>query len=157
MSWRNAPSRRQIRNHLAFLAGETKMEAPKSGAERKGGPQPEGKVNKAIIQAGRLYGAKLYRNRRGMLPLPNGGMLPFGLGPAGFPDEVGYLSIRITPDMVGKTVAVFMGVEAKTDTGTVASHQEGALDELRRDGAIAGVARNAEDVLAIIKDWERTK
>jgi hypothetical protein len=142
---------------LGFLGGETTMEAPTSPKPRKGGPQPEGKVNDAIIKAGRLFGSILYRNRRGMLPLPRGGMLPFGLGPAGFTDEIGYTPIKITEEMVGRTVAVFPAIEAKTDTVTVASHQQSVIDELKAHGCIAGVATCGEDVRSIIQSWERNR
>ena len=152
MTWRNSPSRRQIRNALEFMAGGTKMEAPK---ERRGGPQPEGKVNKAIAEAARLFGVIAWRNRRGMLPLPNGGMLPFGVGPHGASDFLGYTPITITADMVGKTVAVFTALESKTDTGVIAPHQQAFLDEVRECGGIAGVCRSGEDVRAAVREWER--
>lgn len=166
MVWRNSPSRRAIATNMLGLdalsgnqtAVEKLQDMQQTGltTQRKTPrKQAESKVNDAIIKAGRVYGAKLYRNRRGMLPLPNGGMLPFGLGPAGFPDEIGYMPVRITADMVGKTVAVFCGIEAKTEDGVLAGHQKSVLDELRRDGCVAGVATSADDVLAIIKDWER--
>lgn len=146
------PSKRAVRNHLEFLAGGTAME---QAPVRKRGPQPEGAINKAIIQAARLRGATLYRNRRGMLPLPNGGMLPFGLGPAGYPDNVGYLPITITPGMVGRKVAIFCAIEAKTDTGVLAEHQARVIEELRDAGAIAGVATSATDTDELIRRWER--
>lgn len=130
------------------------MEAPK---ERRGGPQPEGKVNKAIAEAARLFGVIAWRNRRGMLPLPNGGMLPFGVGPHGASDFLGYTPITITADMVGKTVAVFTALESKTDTGVVAPHQQAFLDEVRERGGIAGVCRSGEDVRAVVREWEGRK
>lgn len=151
MAWRNSPSRRQIRNHLAFLAGKTEMEPAK---ERRGGPQPEGKVNKAIAEAARLFGVIAWRNRRGMLPLSNGGMLPFGVGPHGASDFMGYTPIKITEQMVGRTVAVATFLESKTDTGVVAPHQQAFIDEVRAHGAIAGVCRSGEDVRAVVREWE---
>lgn len=36
-----------------------------------------------------------------------------GMGVHGVPDRIGCVPIEITPDMVGKTIGVFVGVEAK--------------------------------------------
>ena len=159
MTWRNAPSRRAILNQLAFMKGETTMPhtetAAQTTARKTPRKQAESKVNDAIIKAGRLFGSILFRNRRGMARLEGGGMFPYGLGPNGFPDNVGYTPIRITDEMVGRTVAVFTAFEAKTETGKVASHQQEVIDELKARGCIAGVATNAEDVRAIIQAWER--
>lgn len=130
------------------------MEKPK---ERKGGPQPEGKVNKAIAEATRLFGVIAWRNRRGMLPLPNGGMLPFGVGPHGASDFIGYTPVRITADMVGRQIAVATFIESKTDTGSVQPHQQAFLDEVKAHGAIAGVARCGEDVRTLVQEWERRR
>lgn len=154
MTWRNSPSRRQIRNHLAFLAGKTEMEAPKTNNRGGSGPQPEGKVNLAISKAARLFGVIAWRNRRGMLPLPNGGMLPFGVGPHGTPDFLGYTPVKITQAMVGRQVAIFTALESKTDSGVVQPHQQAMIDELKAHGAIAGVCRSGEDVRALVQEWE---
>jgi hypothetical protein len=147
------PTRRQLQAQDAFASGDlTKMPAYKPPrAPRK---QAESKVNDAIIKAGRYFGSVLFRNRRGMVRLPNGGMFPYGLGHNGYPDNVGYTPVRITADMVGRQVAVFTAIEAKTATGTVASHQQACIDELKAHGCIAGVAVCGEDVRGIIKEWE---
>ncbi len=79
--------------------------------------------------------------------------MPFGLGPAGYPDEVGYLKVRITQAMVGKTLPIYMLVEDKTDTGVVAPHQQRCIDEARADNCIALVARNAQDCETGVLVW----
>lgn len=43
--------------------------------------------------------------------------------PKGYPDLSGWTSIEITPDMVGKKLAVFTGVEVKT-TGRLTREQK---------------------------------
>lgn len=166
MTWRTAPSRQRLK---AFAAGMDYMSngnnqaletlqtmQSKLSTERKTPrKQAESKINDAIIKAGRLFGAILYRNRRGMYRREGGGMFPYGLGSNGFPDNAGYTPIKITESMVGKTVAVFTAIEAKTDTGRVAPHQQACIDELKAHGCIAGVATSGEDVRAIIKEWEK--
>ena len=50
----------------------------------------------------------MYRNSRGAVKLPNGGMLTYGVGPNGGSDWLGYQSVLVTEDMVGRTIAVFV-------------------------------------------------
>lgn len=163
MTWRNVPSRRQILNRLAFMAGETTMphtESPQQALlatdKKKPRKQAESKVNDAIIKAGRLFGSILFRNRRGMARLEDGGMFPYGLGPNGFPDNCGYTPMKITESMIGKTVAIFTAIEAKTESGVLAPHQAAVIQELKERGCIAGVATKADDVRTIIQEWGRS-
>ena len=165
MTWRTSPSRQRLKAHAAgmdFMANKNPqaletlktMQAKQTTRSKTPRKQAESKVNDAIIKAGRLFGAVLFRNRRGMVRLEGGGMFPYGLGSNGFPDNAGYTPIKITPEMVGKTVAVFTAIEAKTDTGRVAPHQQACIDELKAHGCIAGVATSGEDVRGIIREWE---
>jgi len=122
---------------------------------RKTGTQKETAYDKANADTARaLYGAVLYRNRRGMVQLPGGGMFPYGLGPNGFGDRVGYTPIKITAEHVGRTVAVFTMIEAKTKDGVVSSDQITRIEEVKDAGGIAGVARCPDDVVAIYNGWK---
>ena len=144
----NRPSRRAVRNQLEFMAGGSVMEQ-----SVKRGKQAESAIGEANRQWARLKGGVLYRNRRGLLPLPNGGMLPIGLGPKGFPDECGYLPVRITASMVNKVLPVACFIEDKTDSGVVASHQLSVIEQLRDDNCIAGVSRSPGDCEALDLAW----
>lgn len=68
----------------------------------------------------------------------------YGLG-TGSPDLVGWRSIVITPDMVGKRVAVFVGLEVKGPRGRVTFDQQNWQSILRRNGAITAIVRNVEE------------
>lgn len=87
--------------------------------------------------------------------LPDGSVLirnprPFDAGPpAGFPDTFGVTATEITPDMVGQVVGVAHFIEYKTATGRVSPLQQRFLDAMRRLGARAGVARTADQAVAI--------
>jgi len=72
--------------------------------------------------------------------------------PPGFPDLVGFKTVTITPDMVGKTIAVFTGLEIKTKTGRVRSDQTTMLQHLIHAGARAGIVRSSVDVDEILKE-----
>ena len=55
-------------------------------------------------------------------------------------DLIGYRQVKITPEMVGRTVAVFTSVEVKTDRGRPSEAQVRWLEHLQSAGAIAIIA-----------------
>lgn len=76
---------------------------------------------------------------------------PFNTGlPPGFADLFGLVSVEITPDMVGKKVAIFTALEVKTSTGRASSRQTDFLQAVANNGGRAGVVRSAADALAVI-------
>jgi hypothetical protein len=60
---------------------------------------------------------------------------PLHAAPKGWPDLCGWESVKITPDMVGKKVAVFVFEEVKM-TGRLTKEQEGFGRLLERMGGI---------------------
>lgn len=145
------PSKRSIRNALAFMGGATTMEAG-----RKRGPQQEGNTNKEVAKwASGRNTLVLGRNKR-RLATPVGYHQPIMLGwlVDGSADWIGWESVVITPDMLNKRIAVFVGLEAKRKSGGVTSkQQEEFLDRLRDDGGIVGVVRCFEDCEAARTRW----
>ncbi len=95
----------------------------------------------------------LHRNHVGRVQDSHKRWHSFGLG-KGSPDLVGYTKITITPDMVGKQVAVFTGIEVKTSKGVVADHQVDFIDNLVYGGAIAGVARSCKDAYDLVMRYK---
>lgn len=94
---------------------------------------------------------RLFRNTVGQVRLSNGQYIKYGLG-RGTPDFIGWKKIQVTPDMVGKTVAVFVGLEVKRPGETPETHQQEFLDTLQQNGGIAGWADNpgtAMDILGL--------
>lgn len=87
--------------------------------------------------------------------LPDGSLLirnprPFDTGvPAGFSDTFGVSSQIITHDMVGDTVGIAHFIEYKTATGKPSAKQTAFIQAMRRLGARAGVARSADEAVAI--------
>lgn len=98
---------------------------------------------------------RLWRNNVGMLFDRNGRPVAFGLGSwggevvSGPSDAIGHHTITITPDMVGRQVAVFVAIEAK-DLGKVMPAQRAFLLAVHRAGGIAGVARSVDDARRIL-------
>lgn len=80
---------------------------------------------------------------------------PFSTGlPAGFHDVFGFVPTVITPDMVGKTVAVFTSVECKSSKGKAREAQERFADAVRRAGGRTGFARDIETAIRIVRGQE---
>lgn len=70
---------------------------------------------------------------------------------SGFSDLVGFTMVEITPDMVGKKVAVFTAIETKTTTNGATADQRQFIDMVLRSGGKAGVARSTADAQKIIE------
>ena len=70
--------------------------------------------------------------------------------PIGFPDLFGFRTVEITPDMVGKKLAVFAFIEVKKPRGRTSRAQEKMHAFLRDAGALGGVARSAEEALRLL-------
>lgn len=106
----------------------------------------------------------LFRNNVGngyvgkfLVKLPNGDAvlrdwrrIQFGLCP-GSADLIGWRSLTITPDMVGKTIAQLVAVEVKTEDGSPNKTQREFLTVVRNAGGIACIARSVEDVLSVLR------
>lgn len=78
----------------------------------------------------------------------------FGLGVAnkrkGSPDEIGWVSVIVTPEMVGQRIAIFVGIECKDLDGSLTEEQAHWMIILRDAGARCGVARSGEDAHKIV-------
>lgn len=94
---------------------------------------------------------RLFRNQVGQLPDPRTGRpVQFGLA-KGSADLIGWRTVTVTPDMVGRRLAVFTSIEVKTATGRLTPAQHAWLGAVRSAGGIAGVARSVSDSLYIIE------
>lgn len=118
-----------------------------------------GVKEKAVEQEILLEGSKedfiLYRNNVGMAytgvlskdkksllrPRP----IKFGLK-KGSGDYIGYKKITITEDMVGKELAVFVSVEAKSKTGRGGSDQLNWRDSINYHNGMACICKSASDL-----------
>lgn len=95
---------------------------------------------------------RLYRNNCGSLPDPRTGRLvTFGLA-RGSADLVGWRTVTVTPDMVGRRLAVFCSIEVKTPTGRLRPEQQAWLGVVAGAGGVAGVARSVSDAEALLSN-----
>ena len=103
-------------------------------------------------------GATVFRNNVGMVVYyDTKGIkrrVKYGLK-KGSSDLIGWLPVEITPDMVGKTVAIFLAVEVKNATGKPTADQQNFIDLVNSYGGIAFIARTIEEAESMLE--ERTE
>ena len=118
---------------------------------------PETELQQRIrLALGLQRDLRIFRNQVGQLPDPRTGRpVQFGLA-RGSADLIGWRTITITPDMVGRRIAVFTSIEVKTPTGRLTPAQRNWLNAVTASGGIAGVARNLNDALRITADPSST-
>lgn len=92
----------------------------------------------------------LYRNSRGSVQLENGGRLTYGVGPNGGSDWLGYQSVLVTEDMVGRTIAVFVAIEAKRPGKYGTDAQDRFCEEVRQAGGKVGVVHSVEELARVL-------
>jgi len=64
-------------------------------------------------------------------------------------DAIGWKEVVITPDMIGKKVAVFVSLEIKTAKGKPSAEQMAFIKAVKSAGGIAGIARSEDDARKI--------
>jgi len=74
--------------------------------------------------------------------------------PKGTSDLIGFTPIVITTKMVGKTIAVFTGIEVKTGKLKATTEQTNFINMVNNNGGIAIVAREQDDVINKINKYK---
>lgn len=67
----------------------------------------------------------------------------------GSSDLIGWRSVEVTPDMIGRRLALFLAIEVKGPKGRATDEQRNFIDRVRLDGGLAGIARCVDDALGI--------
>ena len=127
-------------------------------------------IKKILLAISSLRNIRLFRNNVGLgfigtivkedqknrvIILKNYRRIKFGLH-KGSSDYVGWKTIKIPVEMVGKKIAVFVSLEVKTDKGKPDDEQLNWIDQVIKSGGIAGVVRNVEDALNILRSEDDT-
>lgn len=135
-----------------------KYETPETTAKRQ-----------VLLRAGQ-WKSKLFKNNTGVAYTKDNRPVFFGLGNEGkknddsirTPDDVGWTKITVTPDMVGKEIAIFTAIDSKKlgfrvksnyPKGTREYGQNLFFDKVKTDGGIAGFASCPQDVDNIMQDF----
>ncbi len=98
-----------------------------------------------ILLRSSALGMRLFRNQVGKYQLPDGRWISSGLC-VGSSDLIGWTPLIITPDMVGRTLAVFTAVETKTPKKDATTEQGRFLLAVEQSGGFAVLARAVVDV-----------
>lgn len=97
---------------------------------------PVKETKRAILKSGDI----VLRNAR-----------PFHAGfPRGSSDLVGWTQVTVTPDMVGRKLAIFTAIEAKTKNVSATPEQKNFIRTVKESGGIGVIAREFKDVLTSI-------
>ena len=73
----------------------------------------------------------------------------YGLA-TGSGDLIGFTEVTITPEMVGKSIAVFTSIEVKTAKKYATAPQRAWAAMVRCHGGFAGTARSVDDAVRIL-------
>lgn len=111
----------------------------------------EAKTQQEIRLAAASAGTVLFRNNQGAYKDANGRWVKYGVCNPGGADLIGWTPVVITPDMIGRTVAVFTACEVKSAKGKPTDAQVNFIGAVQKAGGFAGVARSVADLLAIVK------
>ena len=109
----------------------------------------EHKIQQEVILACSRGDVRLWRNNVGKVLDQNGRMINFGLC-VGSSDLIGYKTITVTSDMVGQRIAVFSALEIKGATGRPTAQQCAFLEQIKKAGGIADIARSVQDAQMIL-------
>jgi hypothetical protein len=109
---------------------------------------------KAVLSSAHHYKCKLYRNNVGLFETINKGgkrrKVRTGLC-KGSSDGIGYTIKEVTQNMVGDKIAIFTAIETKVGKNKASPEQEMFIDEVNRNGGIAGIVRDPEELENLLR------
>ena len=103
---------------------------------------------------GKGWVGKLIKSTRESITLVGYRPLNSGLC-VGSSDLIGWTTIEITPEMVGRKVAVFTALELKTKKLQATKEQLNFIEQIQIAGGIAGIVRKIEDVQEIKNGYKK--
>lgn len=101
---------------------------------------------------GSAWTGKTNKLADGRLLIENPRPVTFGLC-KGSSDLVGWTLVKVTEDMVGKTVPVFTACEVKFGKGKPTTEQKNFVKYIRSIGGLATVAWSFDDFIKEKKEW----
>lgn len=109
----------------------------------------ESNLLKRIERAAATIGMRLWRNQVGTYRLADGRWITSGLS-VGSSDLIGYRRVTIRSEDVGKVVAVFTAIEAKSATGRATPQQQAFIARVQQDGGIAQIVRSVQELQVVM-------
>jgi hypothetical protein len=111
--------------------------------------------NDIRLKFGARNDMRLLRNNNGALKDATGRLVKYGLG-TGTSDLIGWLTVTVTPEMVGREVAVFTAIEVKMPGYRQDDHvrqQAAFIGTVKHAGGIATFATCTEDVETALQQF----
>lgn len=120
-----------------------------------------------MLALSKITGSKMFQNNTGVgwqgasKKVTGGDLLLIDARPLraglckGSSDLIGWTPVVITPDMVGKKVAVFTAVEVKKPNGRATQSQINFINNVKSDGGISGIARSHEEAVNLVKSLSK--
>ncbi len=102
------------------------------------------------VNTGRAWAGKARPDPRGGVYIQDAYPIRMGLATGGS-DLIGWTLVTVTPEMVGREVALFTAVELKTGRVPVTREQQTFLAAVVRAGGLAGVARTVAEAEAVVR------
>lgn len=99
---------------------------------------------------GKGWIGKSGRTAGGLVVIENARRIEFGLC-NGASDLIGWTPVKVTPEMIGKTIAVFTAIECKDGRNKPSEEQTTFIENVKRAGGLAGAAWNDDDAQRIIQ------
>lgn len=72
----------------------------------------------------------------------------------GSSDLIGWTTIEIKPEHIGRKIAVFTAIEVKSGSGRSSKEQKIFINNVTAAGGIAGVARSEQDGIDLIENFK---
>lgn len=94
----------------------------------------------------------LFRNQSGQYSF-DGRVIRYGVANPGGADLIGWTSVEVKPEMVGRRLAIFTAVEVKTPTGRPTVEQTRFIEAVRRAGGLATIARSEADAAKCVDEF----
>lgn len=113
----------------------------------------EGELNDELMLEASRRGHRLWRNNSGVAFHKDGSVVRYGVASPGGADLIGFTVVEITADMVGRKVAVFTAVEAKTGKLKPTKDQDNFLAMVRRKGGIGLWGTAAHKLIGEMLNW----
>lgn len=105
----------------------------------------ETNIQSAVLLAvGSRHDCMAWRNQTGGFRAMDNPQRIVKVGTPGAPDILSVVAVKITPDMVGKTVGVAVGIEVKTPTGKQREEQTKWQAAFEKRGGIYLLSRGPE-------------
>jgi hypothetical protein len=96
---------------------------------------------------------RLFRNNVGQTETNDGRIIRYGVCNPGGSDLIGWTPRKITIEDVGKTFALFTAIECKTGKLKATPAQLNFIDQVRKAGGLAGIARDEVEATEIIEGF----